>query len=484
MKALRHNKVLGLAIGERSLLVTEVFGGDAPRAGRMLEFNYPAEISGLDNPEQLGVALGNFLRANQFSAKHAVIGIPARWLVVKSKEIPPADAATTADLLRLQTEGEFSSELKDLVYDYAGESNPSAASSVLLIATQKKYVDAAVKMCDSAKLVAVVVTSSAAALGMATHRVSKTASLVLAAGSAGAELTTLTGNAPSAIRYVRGNLNDRKFIGELRRAVSAIPSDGSPHELVLWDHSNLDLSALSDELGLSVHRGGSAGLSLAVTDPSVNGEAGKFAAAVALGLIGIGAGTAAIDFLHSRLAPVSQKRIPQWMLITTAAAVLLGFVIFLAYYYVGQQQAALDKLNETLARQERPLKSANEFVTTASLAQNWHGGNPRYLQCMQDLTEAIPEDRETYATSLLIRELPPPPPRAGVATEVKPIGPMPLSGVLYGKTTNQQKVQIIIDRLSHTPGFTDVKLGGTDAGRSQEVAFSIVFTYAQSKAKH
>ena len=89
--------------------------GAAPAA----ELVYPEGLV-LTRPEELGKALAAFLRDNQFTATDAVVGIPARWLVVKPKDVPPADAATLVPMLRLQAEADFSSELKDLVYDFVG----------------------------------------------------------------------------------------------------------------------------------------------------------------------------------------------------------------------------------------------------------------------------------------------------------------------------------------------------------------------------
>ncbi len=135
MKPSRLNKVLGLALGERSLLAAEVANAAAgPEVRRAAEFVYPDGLSTKD-PAALGAALAAFLKDGGFSARAAVVGLPARWLVVKSKDVPPADPATLADLLRLQAEGEFSSELKDLVYDYAADATAGHPTSVLLMAT-------------------------------------------------------------------------------------------------------------------------------------------------------------------------------------------------------------------------------------------------------------------------------------------------------------------------------------------------------------
>ena len=204
-------------------------------------------------PEALGKALGQFLGEAGFTARAAVAGLPARWLLVKPKEVPPADPATLADLLRLQAEGEFSSELRDLVYEYAGD--PAAAAtgdsrSVLMMATGRKHVDAAVQMCEAAGLRLLAVTPSAVALGAATVRGLGANAMVLATGQAGGELTSQNGAFPSAIRHLR--LGDRTFAGELRRAMSAMPSNGVRRQLVVWDGGGqqLSLGALRENLGI------------------------------------------------------------------------------------------------------------------------------------------------------------------------------------------------------------------------------------------
>jgi hypothetical protein len=483
LKALRHNKAVGLAIGERSLLAAEMTAGEPPQARRLAEFIYPPGTS-LDQPAELGEALGQFLREKDFSARCAVIGLPARWLVVKAKEVPPADASTLADLLRLQAEGEFSSELKDLVYDYAGGIGEGGTASVLLIATHRKYVDGVVALCEAAKLDAVAITSSAVALGAATGRALVKTSLVLAISPSGAELTAQSGESLSAIRHLRGPSADRPFIGELRRALSTTASNGSPRELVLWDDSGLDAGALGKDLGFNVQSGDLPALGVGTMSAAKNGDGRKFAAAVALGLAGIGQGRPVVDFLHSRLAPVKRRLVPRWAWATAAAVVLLIGGAIYTYNYLQQQQASLDAIQNQLAGAKNEIATATEFVSKVSFASAWHGGSPRYLACLRDLTAAIPEDGETYATSLIVRENVKPPsggstggsnavPKANEITS--------LTGLLYGKTSDQQRVQGIIDRMNRMPAlFRDVKLGGSDAGRGHEVSFSISFTYVPS----
>lgn len=480
MKALRHNKAVGLAIGERSLLAVEMTAGEPPQARHLVEFIYPPEVS-LDQPAELGQALGAFLRENHFSTKAAVIGLPARWLVVKTKEVPPADASTLADLLRLQAEGEFSAELKELTYDYVAGPRENGAASVLLIATQRKYVDGVVALCEAAKLEAVAVTSSAVALGTATGRALAKTSLVLTVSPSGAELTAQSGESLSAIRHLRGPSPDRPFIGELRRALSTAVSNGSPRELVLWDDSDLDAEALGKDLGFNVRSGDLPALGVGTTAAAKNGDGRKFAAAVALGLAGIGQGRPLVDFLHSRLAPVKRQLIPRWAWAVAAAVILVIGGAAYAYSYLQQQQTSLDAIQKQLADAKSEITTATAFVSKVSFASAWHGGSPRYLACLRDLTTAIPEDGQTYATSVIIRETAKPP--TGSSTSNSNVAPKAneiptLSGLMYGKTSDQQRVQGIIDRMNRMPAvFKDVKLGGSDAGRGHEVSFSISFTY-------
>ncbi len=496
MKPLRLNKVIGLSLGEKSLMAAEVNLGEKPEVKLLAEFVYPDGVS-TQQPDALGAALADFLRDNKFTAKAAVVGLPARWLVVKPKEVPPADPATLANLLRLQAEGEFSAELKDLVYDYAADVSAGNPKSVLLIATSKKYVDSATVMCETAKLNLAMVTSSAAALGAVSGKtLANKNPLVLSVSPAGAELTAQSGTAPSAIRHLRGPGPDRPFVGELRRAISGMPAatsagaNGSPRELVLWDAaggSSFDANTLGESLGITIRTGDLPILGVDASVAASNGEGRKFAAAVALALLALGGSSVPVDFLHSRLAPAKQPKLPRWAMLSSIAALLVLVLVFWAYSDMQSRQAKLDKLNQQLDSVKNNVKSANEFVTKVSFAQAWHMGSPRYLSCLRDLTLAIPQDGQTYALSLTLREnVPPVSNSSGAAGSSAPkISTVrTLTGRLDGKTSDQRRAQQTLDQLKAMPkSFTDVKPGGTqDAGKGREVSFSISFTYLPPKA--
>ncbi len=466
MKPPRYNKILGLSLGEQSLLAAEVQSGDKPAIKRMAEFVYPAGAS-LNEPAALGKALALFLQAKQFSAKHAVVGLPAKWMVAKPKEVPATDAATLADILRLQVEGEFSSELKELVYDFAGE----GGASVMLVATQRKHVDNAAAMCEAAGVLAVAVTPSAVALGSATSRGIAKNAMVLGIGKDGSEFTAQHGPTPVALRQLRG-----ASTGELRRAIAAVPSNGSPAELVLWDSGAMDSAALVRGLGFTVRNGELSSLGVDASVTPDTGQARRFAPAVAVALEAMDDRTLAIDFLHSRLATPKKAIIPKWAMYTAGALLLAILISVWAYNDLQSKQNQLSTDKAKLAQMKPQIDSADAFVSKVSFARGWQSTDPRYVACVKDITTALPKDEATYATSLLVREL------TTIAKGGKVVNTGHLAGTMYGKTTDQQHVLGVIDGLKQNTAFSDVKPGGTqDGGRGREVSFSITFVYRPGK---
>jgi hypothetical protein len=466
LKRARYKKLIGVAVGEASLLVAEVCSGQRPQVRKLAEMDYPAGSSPRE-PVALGQALGKFLGDQGFTAGAAVVGIPVKWLAAKPKEVPPTDAVTLANMLRLQAESEFSSELKDMVYEYAG----GASGSVLLLATPKKHVEWATQMCQAAKLKLASVTPSALALGVGLER----ASLVLTVGASGSELTARSGGASSALRHLRSPEPRGPFVSELRRTVSTLPRATDGRDIILWEGNGLDAKMLEQELGVAVRRGELGSLGVDTSVAGSNGDGHRFAPAVALAVSALSDDGLEVDFLHSRLAPPRERRVPRWAIIATLAGIaLIGGAIY-AYFDLQTRQADLDKLQTRLKVIDPEIKTAKAFVSKVSVAQAWHGGEPQYLACLRDLTEAIPEDGQTYATTLTLSELAHQ--SSGEARK--------FLGHMDGKTSDEQRAQwlSILDRLKRNPAFTDVTLGSTNnLTREREVSFSITFTYDPSKA--
>ncbi len=489
MKPRRNKKVLGIALGERSLLAAEVIAADdKPQVFRLAEMIYPEDIS-LSQPAELAKAVGHFLKDNQFTTRSAVIGMPLKWLVIKSKEVPPADEATTAQLLRLEAEAEFSSELKDLVYDFTGDAaaGGGAMRSVLLAATPRKYIDAIETLCDGARLAALAVMPSAIALGSVTGEAAGREVLVLAVSSGGSELSAQVSGSPTAIRSLRAAAAQGPFVSELRRAVSTMAGAGEDREMVVWNGAGLDTASLGQQIGMNVRSGELGTLGVDASAAGINGQGSKYASAVALALSAMTGEAAPINFLDSRLAPPPERHIPRWAYLAGLVVLLLIALGVYAYTDISQREQVVASLKSQIARQQKDADAARDFVAKTTVAEYWHSSDPRYMECMRDLDEVIPEDGLTYAMNLEIKAAPPP------LNTQSSSGPIPqassdaermLSVSLQGHTSNLESVTALVDRMNHNPAvFRDVKIGpGTKVPRTQEWLFSLTFGYLPPKA--
>ncbi len=486
MKPLRFKKVVGLAIGERSLLAAEVVAGDRPEVRQVAELVYPEGIS-TDQPEELGKLLLQLMKENSFTAQNAVVGLPARWLLVSSKEVPVTDAATRASMLRLQAEAEFSTELKDLVYDYTDNDGAGSAASVLIVATPRKYIDAVTTLCQAAKLSLAAVMPSAVALGEATSQQAADNTLVLAVTAGGAELTQQKGTLPSAIRHLRGPNPQPPFVSELRRLVSTLSGSGPDRELVLWDGSGIDAGSLGQQLGFRVRNGDLPVLGVRTTSTTTNGSGRKYASAVSLALTGVGAVSPTIDFLHSRLAVKKEHLIPPWAYpVAIVVLAVIGLSVW-AYHSMQAKQNELATYNQWLDDNKVKTANAEDFVNMVGYAQAWFPDSPRYDACLRDLTTIMPADGETYVTEVQLTEMPARP----LAASAKDKGPKidaktqarMLTGTLKGKSSDLGKITGVYQAIAKAKGFTNVSLPATvtvtgPGGRGgRESAFTISFNY-------
>ena len=101
--------------------------------------------------------------------------------------------------------------------------------------------------------------------------------------------------------------------------------------MVLWDGAGLDAGNLEKQLGVTVRPGDLHSLGVDTSAAGINGQGAKFAAAVALAICAINETGPAIDFLHSRLAPPKQHRIPRWAYLAAGTALVLIVMGILGY---------------------------------------------------------------------------------------------------------------------------------------------------------
>lgn len=477
MKTIRNNKLLGIAVGDKALLVAEVScSGNRCEVAAAGQFNFGPGQS-LQQPEALGQSFGDFLKERGFSTRKAVFGLPAKWILSKSKEVPAADERTVADMLRLQVEGDAMPELKDLVFDFTGHLS-QREGAVLLVGTPRKHLDQIAAFAEAARITPVAITASVAALASATNRARKDA-LVLSLTQSGAELAVQHGGFPSSMRHIGSTSGGGAplLIGELRRAASSLSRNGhdngnglsygsastngnSRRDLVLWD----DLDSNNDS-GLATCRtaGESAGLNvvdgeLSSIGVSATGSSGALrgtAVAVALAAEAI-QNRLAIDFLHTRLTPPKEQRVDQRIIIGVAAGVILVALIVAAWWDVHSRQSQLDAIKGRDDAIATRVQDAQAFVAKVDFADKFHADQAHGADCLVELTNLLDNDRLTYVTSFTLHDT--------------------RKGVLSGKSQNGASVVSLLQKLNLNKHFHDVELLD-DRETTNGVSFSISFVF-------
>jgi len=469
---LGSSKYLGLALGDRSIQAAQVrISRDRREVGAAGEFVFPDGLS-WDDPAAVGKAFRQFLRQQRISASQAVVGVPARWLMAREKDIPPATASVAASALRLHAERDFPSDL-ELVYDYAGQSDPQKPRKVLLAAMLKRHMDRILAMADEAGLSLAAVTSSSLVLASASGG-SDGDVLSLLVGSESVELVFCGQTGPRLLKHLAvpgGAIGNGQTAGamamlggEVQRAVAMMPrgdsSNGSATAM-LWDSVGLDpaaTEALVERGGMQfrVHGDLSA---LGVTSQRGQVTDGRrIASAVALGLSAAG-GRPAIDFLHTRLAPPKVRRVdPRAVLVGVLAAAIIGGLAWL-WIDVLRKETAVAKVKQEIKDEEGRAEKGKVIEEKVKFASGWFEQRPPDMGCLRELTVLFPPDGRIIATGFTFHED---------------------GKVEVGARTPEQNLALVLgDSLRNNKNFADVVLPsiGDLAGRFREAPFTVKFVY-------
>lgn len=473
---LKKGKTVGLALEERSILAAEVrFEKEHYNVKGTAEFNFPEDIS-YNNPEALGKSLGQFLRENKLSSKKAVIGIPAKWLIIREKVIPPSSEDMLAGILKIQAEQEFSLELDDLAIDYTGEASPDKSSSFLLVAMLRKTMVRIIRMAQAAGLntISVTVTSLALTTAFRTRMLPDQCRYTLYLRPGYAEFIAKNGNSHIAVKHFKlsfdadgvSETGALGFAKDVLRFVSILPNGFGASEsekLLVWDAAGFDkgmlelfAKALSPELEIVNGR------EYSVIDMSAfQGEAerSRFASAAAVGNIASRAERSSIDFLNSRMnvmQKVDRGRQILWAAAVCAVLIVLGSWLFFDWQ---EEKAEVAMLKERLEGMSEDIQAAEDVVKKVSMARGWYTGRQNVLACFRALTMAFPLEGSIWATNLALNE--------------------DMRGIVSGKATDEKSIIDTLDKLKENSSFSNVQmLYMRDNGRnSQEVSFAVNFAF-------
>lgn len=473
----RPSSYLGLAVSDRGIACAEVGSGPiqrtAPRSvRRAATFEFTAEHS-LEHSAATGQALASFLREHRFSATHAVIGVPARWLIAAEKDVPPIPADQAKAMLRIQAERQSNGETGEMTFDFAGETSASSASRVLLVGISKQRLQRVQDLIDAAGLSILAITSTGLALAGSVNQSDREAGAMLLLQAGGGEMIVRQNGAVKMLRHVslasngHGTPAIAPLGAELRRTMVLGASGNGDRELILMNGVGLareQLTELSDRAGVPVRTADEIkllnlsreGALAAGADASSSSYAFP---AISLALTAARPGALPLDFAHSKLAPPPVKRFskPAMYGIVAGAALILGLGAL--YFTVSSRQSELDAINAQLDKDKPTLTSAHQIVDRASFADGYFKARPAMLECLRQLSLTFHDNDRIWVDTLTIHD-------NG-------------KGTLAGKSDNQQTVLELVERLKQNKKFSDVsRLDVHEADqRTHEWTYSLNFTF-------
>ncbi len=499
-----NRRVLGIAFEERYAVVSEVrlARGVRPEE-RTGEFQFPEE-TGWQDPQRLGKAFGQFLREQHFSARRAVAGLPAKWLMSREVNVPPAAPAATANIVRLEAEREFSPDPTALGLDYADALDASAARPVFLVGALRERIQQVQAVAEAARLKLLAVTSSALAVSSATTDSSAAVGLTLVLRPGNSDLVASLGRHFCVMQHVpisepgSGGIESAPGVvvgaleTEVRRALGTVARSHTQEgaaELTIWDGIGLPPDALR---GMTAHLGFEVKLRSQLPEvslrPAQTGEAPalvRFIPATALGISALNGHRPAIDLLHSRLQPPAERLLGRRAMLALGAAAAIAAVGFALTYYWHREQASVARKMAQYERLKPQIDAAQELVDKIGATRDWYDGRPRLLDCLRELTMATSSDGRVWFTKVTIKpvivaETRAAAPQAGKPVQAKPAPKKMLDVALIGAASDERPLLEFRDRLGRVKGVSDVKTSmnsrtGAKAGR--EVGFSLSYNY-------
>jgi hypothetical protein len=473
MVGTRH--ILGLAIDDSGIVATELcIRSGRAEIRRSGELPWEQELTA-DNATQLGQQLRQFLRDQGFSARRAVVGLAAKWVLAKEVDAPPASADALAGMLSIQAERVFSLDADDLIFDYCGRTSATENSQVLLVAARRQIVDQIRELARAAGLKIQAVTISALACGKAMYQTPPACHYGLYARPTYCEFWTQSDGNPRLIKYVP-MAKDGSPAGytdllssALERLVLLSSGQGQtpPYQVMAYDACGLPdavVDRLNERLGPQITvRNGCAELLSKGFGLADRPEGAHAIAAAAVAMTAVGTDRPPVDFLNPRIGlkrTSSRKRVVFWTaFVAVAGLVALGAV--LADWHGDRRDIAI--YSEQLKQMSADIVAAQEVVDRISYAGSWASQEPCFLNCLRELTLAFPEEPRVWVTSLALNE-------NG-------------TGSLVGKATSEASFYEVVDAIRQNKMFSDVKMIHIrDAGRdSKEKEFAVSFKFQGAK---
>ncbi len=473
MAGTRH--VVGLAIDDCGVVATEVcIRASGPEIRGSGELSWAKELTA-ETAAELGQQLRQFLHERGFTAKKAVVGLAAKWVLAREVETPPATPEVLAGVLGIQAERIFSMNASELVFDYCGKASPSEKSQVLLLATRRQLVDEVKSLTTAAGLQVQSITVSAFACGSIPSDNGSACRYGLYTRPTYCEFWGQSPCGPQFIKHIPLVVNgDPSGYADLltaavqRQVLLASRQDQvPPHHVAAYDACGLSediFKRLNERLGPQiVVRSGRSGLLSKGSTTSSGGQEAHAVAAAAVALAAVRVERPVIDFLNPRIGEkkkADNKRVLIWAGIVAAVC-----LIALGAWLVGWRSDVLDigEYEAQLEAMSADVTEAKGVVEQLTYADKWGDTTPRFLSFLRELTQAFPDEGYIWVTSLGLNE-------AGSAS-------------VMGKASSEAGFYEVWDKISRNPMFSNGKIIHIqDVGQnSREKEFAVSFVFKGAK---
>ncbi len=434
-------RALGVDLGPGAVRVAEVVReGDRIEVRRVVTVPPPpaaepgAPASAPMGPEERGKALRAALDAAGVAPAPAVAALPRGSALLRRVPVPPAVGEELVALLEFQARKEFPLPLTDLAASYLLDSSGGAAT---LAAARRETLGEVRRMFEAAEIpLASVTIPVLGALAAFRHALGASPSALLGASDEAALLVDV--EAPSAeIALVAGaGLRlartaplpaepDRRAselaaeVGRVLRAASAEPGSPAPARVLLLG-SGAPAGALAEAIGSRTGLPVAALATLdgalrpaatpgedtlaALADPGRSPDAALLPAGLALAALL--PGVPSLDLLEPTLGRPRRPRRRRGR----TALVVAGIVAAAAALWLPQRHvSALDADAAAREREAKALEDGDGKLVAKLRARlgrlsDWTENRERWIEVLLALAECVPESKDVYATSLVLKE--------------------------------------------------------------------------------
>jgi hypothetical protein len=346
-----------------------------------------------------------------------------------------------------------------MVFDFTGDISPDHPSDINLFALQKSCLDRLLAFADSARLRPIAVNAAITALSRATAQREPHA-ICLSLHPDGADLVFKDAAGLQQLKHIASAALPR-LISELRRtAISHASADRQ--KLVLWAHRTLDAnetSAIAQAAASPVIPG-----DIHWLDPSAPESLTSSAAAPLALLDASRHGRLCPDFLAPKITAPRARAVSAKFTALAAALAAILLVALAAFANIARLQHNIAAARAQLDALAPELQTARPFASQMQFAKTFQPAQAINLNCLKDLTLAIPQDSQTYLTSFTFE--------AG------------RKGTCAGHSASEQDVLDVLDKLSSTGRFTGLsrRLSTQHKGNTADILFDVSFTYAPPNA--